>query len=95
LSLGANLRIQLLPQHTANFDLLVEAYDATSRIREGTWDEQSRQLEKQQLSRPRIAYTNFKELSAVPAWHLDDKAQTWQTLCTGLHIRAVKAEANP
>ncbi len=40
----------------------------------------------QQLSRPRNVCVTFKELSAVPAWHLGDKAQTRQTLCTGLHI---------
>ena len=48
----------------------------------------------QQLSRPRNACMTFKELSAVPAWHLGDKAQTWQTLCIELHIQAVKAEAS-
>jgi len=30
----------------------------------------------------------------VPAWHLGDKEQAWQTLCIELHIQAVKAEAN-
>ncbi len=48
----------------------------------------------QQHSRPRKACTTFKELSAVPAWHLGDKAQTWETSRIGLRIEAVKAEAN-
>jgi len=72
----------------------MEAYDATSTICEGAWDEQSRQLDDTAAFKTQERVYDLQRAISSASMAPRFKKQAWQTLCIGLHIQEVKAEAN-